>query len=484
MASIKHYDSVVVGSGQSGTPWATALAKAGKKTALIERAHVGGCCINEGCTPTKTLVASGRVAYLARRAADYGIHPSGGQDGKLRVDMQKVRQRKRDIVASWSGGSEARLPDAGVHLIKGEAAFQDAKTLQVKLESGATETVTADAIFINVGERPAKPKLEGVESAPADRIVDSTSVQELGEVPEHLIVLGGGYIGLEFGQLLRRLGAHVTIVQRGAQLLPREDPDVAASMLDILRDDGITVHLGTSAIRVSSSAAHPIELTVHDEAGAEQTVAGSHLLFAAGRAPNTDSLNLGAAGVETDPKGFVKVNAQLETSVPGIFALGDCTGPPAFTHVSYDDFRVLRANLLDAPPTRRGAPRANAARANDAPRHPLPYVVYTDPQLGHVGLHEAEARRARPHVKVASMPMGWVARAIETDETRGVMKASVDADTGEILGFTCLGLEGGEVMAVVQVAMMGGVTWPRLQDAVFAHPSLAESLNNLWGNLK
>ena len=343
--------------------------------------------------------------------------------------------------------------------------------------------VTADSIFINCGERPATPKLDGVESVPAERVLDSTSVQELGEVPEHLITLGGGYIGLEFGQLLRRLGAAVTIVQRGPQLVPREDKDVAESMLEILHEDGLTVHLGTSAVSVASSSAHPIELTVKHASGETETIAGSHLLVAAGRTPNTESLNLGAAGVETTPKGYVRISPQLETNVPGIYALGDVTGPPAFTHVSYDDFRVLRASLVDSKTT-SSAPRINAARAGDDPRNPLAYVMYTDPQLGHVGWHAAEARKRGRNVKEASMPMAWVARALETDESRGVMKATVDADSGEILGFTCLGLEGGELMAAVQVAMMGGLRWEQLQNAVFAHPSLAESLNNLWGTLK
>ena len=482
----KHYDCVVIGSGQSGSPLASAFAKAGKKTALVEREHVGGCCINEGCTPTKTMIASGRVAYLARRGPEYGVQ-STGEDGKLKVDMAKVRQRKRDIVDSFRGGSEKRLPGAGVELVKGEARFQDAKTIKVKLNDGSEDTLSAETLFINVGERPVKPKLDGLDSVPMDRVLDSTSVQELGEVPEHLVVLGGGYVGLEFGQLFRRLGAEVTVVQRGPQLLPREDPDVAESMLQILREDGLTIHLETSATSLSSSSSHPVELAVRPKAGGTgQTIHGSHILFAAGRVPNTDALDLAAAGIATDAKGYVKVSPQLQTSVPHVYALGDATGPPAFTHVSYDDFRVLNTNLLDqtSASAESSKPRANAARAGDDPRNPLAYVVYTDPQLGHVGWHEAEARKRRKNVRVASMPMAWVARALETDESRGMMKAMVDADTDEILGFTCLGLEGGEVMAVVQVAMMGGLPWPRLQDAVFAHPSLAESLNNLWGNLK
>ncbi|MCJ1430889.1 hypothetical protein MMC27_000239 [Xylographa pallens] len=391
--------------------------------------------------------------------------------------MKKVRQRKRDIVDSFRSGGETRTQSAGVDILMGEAHFIDSKKLSVKMNDDSIRAVTAEHIFINTGERPSIPQLAGLESIPAEHRLDSTTIQELDEVPLSLLVLGGGYIGLEFGQLFRRLGSQVTIVQRSSQLLPREDPDIAASMLDILREDGIKVHLSTTAVSISPPPAgsDAMRLVIRVPDGTEQTISGSHLLSAAGRTPNTDMLNLQAAGISIKPSAHVEVNERLETSVPGIWALGDVKGPPAFTHISYDDFRIIQRNVLE--------PHLPPLTTKD---RIVPYVCYTDPQMGHVGLHEYEARKQFPNRKIqtAKMPMAYVARALETDESRGLMKAVVDGETGEILGFTCLGLEGGELMSVVQMAMMGNVPWQRLRDAVWAHPSLAESLNNLWGFLE
>jgi pyruvate/2-oxoglutarate dehydrogenase complex dihydrolipoamide dehydrogenase (E3) component len=473
MTTPKKFDAIVVGSGQAGTPLAGALAKAGHKTALIEREHIGGCCVNVGCTPTKTLIASGRAAYLTKRGKDYGIHTPGGEDGKIAVDMAKVRQRKRDIVTSFRGGNESRTTAAGVEVMMGEASFTREKTLLIKLNDGSKATVSADLIFINTGDRPAVPKIPGIETVDVAHILDSTSIQELSELPGHLLVIGGGYVGLEFAQLFRRLGSEVTIIQRARQLLPREDAGVAECMLKILQEDGLTVYLNTSTTHVAQSKT--IDLTIRSKDGTEQSISGTHLLMAAGRVPNSDMLNLKAVGITTNAKGYIVTNEKLETSAPGVYALGDVKGPPAFTHISYDDFRIIRSNLID-----------KSATASTTTNRIVPYVVYTDPQLGHIGLHEAEARAAFPNRKiaVATMPMAYVARALETDESRGMMKAVVDKETGEILGFTCLGLEGGELMAVVQMAIMGKVRYQVLQDAVWAHPSLAESLNNLWGFLE
>lgn len=479
-----HFDAVVIGSGQGGTPLSVAFAEAKKKTALIESTHVGGCCVNEGCTPTKTMIASGRVAYLSRRGPNYGVHT--GKDNQnsandVLVDMKRVRQRKRDIVTSFQGGSKRRLEAAGVDVIMGSARFDGENTIKVQRSDGTETTLTADSIFICTGERPAPPKIDGFDAAsfPRDTILNSTSIQELDTVPSHLVVIGGGYIGLEFGQLFSRLGASVTILQRGKQLLPREDADIAEAMHRILVDDGINVYLETSptAIRATGNgdAAKAITVTLSGEGRPDLTA--SHVLFAAGRIPNTDSLNLELAGIKTTSRGHIVVDEQLRTSNPRVWALGDVKGPPAFTHVSYDDFRILRANLLE--PSNRPEPLTTATRV-------LPYVVYTDPQLGHVGLHlrEAQAKFPGRDIKVAKMPMEWVARALETEESRGLMKAVVDAESQEILGFTCLGLEGGEIMSVVQMAMIAGSKWPQLRDAVWAHPSLAESLNNIWGTLE
>ena len=459
----ERYDAIVIGAGQAGGPLATALAASGRRTALIEREHVGGTCINEGCTPTKTMVASARVAYLARRAADYGV-----RTGPVSVDLSVVRRRKRDIVESFRGGSERRIRETdGVDLLDGEASFSGAHTVTVRLAGGEARTLTAEMIVINAGARPAIPDLPGIDAVP---VLDSTTIMELDSVPEHLIVLGGGYVGLEFGQMFRRFGSRVTIVQRGSQLLAREDADVAEAVAAILREDGIEVLLDTEAVRVDRVADGAIDLAVRTPTG-ERILHGSHLLAAAGRVPNTDTLNLPAVGVETDRRGFIGVDDRLATNVPGIYAVGDIVGGPAFTHISYDDFRILRTNLSD------GGAATTSGRL-------VPYTVYIDPQLGRVGLGEEEARRQGRAIRVARMPMSSVARALEVDETRGLMKAVIDADTGQILGFACLGIEGGEIMSMVQLAMQGRLPYTTLRDAIFAHPTLAESLNNLFSSVE
>ncbi len=458
-----HYDAIVIGSGQAGGPLSTALAQAGKKTAIIERIHVGGTCINEGCTPTKTMVASARVAYLARRAADYGVHT-----GPISIDMTVVRKRKRDIVDSFRNGSQRRIEGTeGVDLLMGEAHFIGPKTLEVRLISGEIRQLTAETIFINAGARPSKPALRGLDTVPT---LDSTSIMELDTVPEHLLVLGGGYVGLEFGQMFRRFGSQVTIIQRGSRLLTREDDDVADQVASILREDGLEILLETTPLHVEQASDDKIQLTVKTSTG-ERTLTGSHLLIAAGRTPNTDWLNLLVTGIMTDKRGFIQVNDKLETNIPGVYALGDIKGGPAFTHISYDDFRIIRTNLLG---------NDNATISGRL----VPYTVFIDPQLGRIGLSEAEARAKGYHIKVAKMPMNYVARALEVDESRGFMKAIVDANTSQILGCAVLGIEGGEIMAMLQIAIMGKLPYTVLQNAVFAHPTLAESLNNLFGFLE
>jgi pyruvate/2-oxoglutarate dehydrogenase complex dihydrolipoamide dehydrogenase (E3) component len=353
--------------------------------------------------------------------------------------------------------------------------------VKVKFSDGSEKIVEGENIFINTGERPVPPKLEGIETVDPKRVLDSTSIQELEEVPRHLVVVGGGYVGVEFAQLMGRLGSQVTILQRGNQLLPREDPEVAEVLFDILKEDGINIYLEstTSSIGPTSDSGFSLKIQSKSSSGAseEHELTGSHILFAAGRVPNTDSLDLPAAGITSNSRSYINASEFLETSAPNIYVLGDVKGPPAFTHISYDDYRILEYNLITN--TQALSKRSTKDRF-------VPYVVYTDPQLGHVGLHETEAREKFPERKImtAKMPMSYVARALETDESRGMMKAVVDGDTKQILGFTCLGIEGGEVMSVVQMAMMGGVGYDVLQSAIWAHPSLTESLNNLWGFLE
>jgi pyruvate/2-oxoglutarate dehydrogenase complex dihydrolipoamide dehydrogenase (E3) component len=460
--AVEQYDCLVIGSGQGGGPLATALANAGHRTALIEREHIGGTCINEGCTPTKTMVASARVAYLARRAADYGVNT-----GPVAVDMVKVRQRKREIVDSFRSSSERRLQGvANLDVLFGEASFTGPKTMHVRLNDGSERDLAAERIFLNTGERPRIPAIDGLDPK---RTLNSTTIMELDSVPEHLIILGGGYVSLEFGQMFRRFGARVTIIQRGGRLLAREDADVADEVAKVLREEGVDVLLETSPTRVAANGAG-FDVSVNTPTG-ERIISGSHLLAAAGRSPNSEALNLELAGVRTQKGGYIAVNERLETSAPGVWALGDVKGGPAFTHISYDDYRILRDNLLE------GGTRTTNDR-------PVPYTVFIDPQLGRVGMSEEEARASGKNIKVAKMPMSYVARADEVDETRGFMKAVVDADGGQILGCAILGIEGGELMAMIEIAMLGKVPYTTLREAVFAHPTLSESLNNLFSNFE
>ena len=454
----EQYDAIVIGSGQGGKPLSVDLARAGWKTALIERGHIGGTCINTGCTPTKTMVASARLAYLSRRSADYGVHT-----GPVTVNLAEVRQRKQQIVESFRNGSLSSVEKtAGLDLLRGEASFTGSNAVEVRLNEGGTRLLTAGKIFINTGGRPSQPPIPGLD---AISFLDSTSIMELDVLPEHLLVLGGGYIGLEFGQMFRRFGSRVTVIQRGNSLLNREDTDVADAVARIVEEDGVTVLLKTDALRVEQAAGR-LNLIVRTSEG-EKTLTGSHLLVAAGRAPNTEQLNLSAAGVKTDSHGFIQVNDRLETSTPGVYALGDVKGGPAFTHISYDDFRIIRTNLLE---------RGDATTGNRL----VPYTVFIDPQLGRVGLSETEARAQSRNIRVATLPMTHVARAIEVGETRGFIKAVVDADTNQILGCAVLGIEGGELMSMLEIAIMGQLPYTALKDAIFAHPTLAESLNNLF----
>ncbi|GHO79656.1 mercuric reductase [Ktedonobacter sp. SOSP1-85] len=456
------YDAIVIGTSRGGRLLPITLAKAGRKVALIERDHIGGVCVNVGCTPTKTMVASARVAYLARRGSEYGVHT-----GPISVDLQDVLQRKQGIVEGARKGHQNLLTAAqGLDLLRGEAHFTAPKTLEVSLQDGETREITAPLIVIDTGDRPAPPTIEGVESIP---VLNSTTLMELDTLPEHLLILGGGYIGLEFGQMFRRFGSQVTIIQRRPRLLMSEDEDVSDEITKMFREEGITVLAGTTPQQVEPLSDGRLQLTVRTPQG-EQQLTGSHLLAAAGRIPNTEALTPEAAGIHLNQEGYIQVNERLETNVPGVYAMGDVRGGPAFTHASYDDFRILRTNLLEH----------GSASTRD---RLVPYTIFIDPQLGRVGMTENEARKQGRNIRVAKLPMTAVPRALETGETRGFMKVIVDAETQHILGCAILSIEGGEIMTIIQVAMMGKLPYTALKEGIFTHPLLAEGLNLLFMTL-
>ena len=462
LSTATHYDVIVIGTSQGGRFLPIAFARAGRKVALIERDHMGGVCVNVGCTPTKTMVASARVVYLARKGAEYGVHT-----GPISVELQAVRKRKQGMVEGARRGYESPLTSVqGLDLLRGEAHFIAPKTLKVSLENGETREITAPLIFINTGARPEQLAIKGVESL---SVLDSTTIMELDTLPEHLLIIGGGYIALEFGQMFRRFGSQVTIIQRHPRLLMNEDDDVSDEITKIFREDGITVLTGTTPQQVEPQKAGGIQLTLRTPQS-ERQLSGSHLLAAIGRIPNTEDLTPEAAGIQLDEEGYIQVNGQLETNVPGIYALGDVKGGPAFTHVSYDDFRILRTNLLE---------RGSASTQDRL----VPHTIFIDPQLGRVGLSENEARKQGRNIRVAKLPMSAVIRALETGETRGFMKAIVDAETHRILGCAILGVEGGEIMTIIQVAMMGKLPYTALKEGMFTHPTLAEGLNMLFMTL-
>ena len=454
----QQYDAIVIGTSQGGRFLPIELARAGRKVALIERDQLGGVCVNTGCTPTKTMVASARLAYQARRAAEYGVRL-----GPISVDLEAVRERKRAMVAGARENYASRLAQNGLDLIQGEARFTGPQTVEIALTDGGMRQISAPTVIINAGTRPKPLEITGAADVP---VLNSTSIMELDELPEHLIILGGGYIGLEFGQMFRRFGSEVTIVQTAPRLMMIEDEDVSDEVAAVLRDDGITILTSSTPVRGERADGGHLRLTVRTEDG-ERQLEGSHLLSAIGRIPNTESLNLEKAGIRLDGNGFIEVDEYLETSVPGVYATGDVKGGPAFTHLSYDDYRILRANLI------------KHEKASIRGRI-VPYTMFIDPQLGRVGITEREASAQGRAIRVAKLPMGAVVRAIETGETRGFMKVIVDAASGQILGCAVLGSEGGEIMTIIQVAMLGKLSYTDMADAIFTHPLFAEGLNTLF----
>ena len=458
---MKTFDAIIIGSGQGGTPLAKKLAEAGYKTALIERRWVGGTCVNDGCTPTKAMIASAKMVQSLNQSGELGVTVSQSQ-----VNIQAIIERQQKIVESFRNGSEKKLvSEKNLDLIYGEASFSGPKKLTIQMNDGTVQEATAEQIFIDTGTRPNIPEIEGLETVP---YLTSTSILNLRELPEHLLIMGSGYVGLEFGQMYGRFGSKVTILERSERILKKEDEDIAAEITNILREEKLEIKLKSKVIKFNKTN-KGIEAVVAEN-GVEQIIHCSHVLIAAGRTPNTETLNLSAAGIATNEKGFIIVNSRLETSVKGIYALGEVTGEPAFTHISYNDYLIIFNNIVNGK---------NQTTENRF----VPYCMFIDPQLGRVGITEQEARTKRMNFKVAKLPMAHVARAIETSQTSGVIKAIVDAETKKILGVAVLGAEGGEIMSVLQMAMMGNIGYETVRDAIFAHPTYAESLNNLFMTL-
>ncbi len=453
----EQFDCLIIGGGQ-GASLAAQLAKAGRKTAVIERADFGGTCVNRGCTPSKTLIASARVAQYARTSQSWGV-----RTGEVSVDMQAVISRKRAVVDDFRSSVEGALRIPNLSALHGEASFTAPRTVQV-LAGGQARLFKAPTVVIATGSSPAPPKIEGLDSV---SWLDSTSIMELSEVPEHLLILGGGTIAVEFAQVFRRFGARVSIIERGARLLSREDEDVAHAVQDILAEDGIQISCG-SQVRKISGAGGQVTLQVLDgEGGAAREVSGSHLLVATGRQPNTESLNLEAAQVERDEHGFVRVDEFLSTNQEGVFALGDVAGSAPFTHIAFDDGRILADRLLK---NKRRSTKERIAT----------WTMFLDPQLGRTGLSEAEASSKGLQFEVARIEMKDVARPLEVNEPRGFWKVLVERGSGQILGGSFLSIEGGEMSALCLVAMTGKVPYQTLRDLPISHPTLAESWNNLF----
>jgi len=460
MTTHENVDALILGSGEGGKFLAWHLGKAGQRTVVVERRWIGGSCPNINCLPTKNEIWSAKVAELVRHAASFGISA-----GPPTVDMARVRQRKREMVEGLVAMHLDYYKASGAELILGEGRFVAPRTLEVRLRNGGTRVLSGECVFLNLGTHATIPPIPGLREAEPLTHIEAL---ELDRLPEHLVVLGGGYVGLEMAQACRRFGSRVTIVEQGAQLLGREDADVADAVREMLEDEGIEVLLSAGVVRVDGRSGGHVRLAVQTESG-ERRLEGSDILVAAGRTPNTAGIGLEATGVELDPRGYIQVNDRLETTAPRVWAIGECAGSPQFTHVSFDDFRVIRDNLA-------GGHRSTRDRL-------VPFCMFTDPPLARVGLSEGEARRRGVATRAVSLPMRAVLRTRTLSETRGFMKALIEARGDRIVGFTMLGPEAGEVAAVVQTAMLGQLPYTTLRDAILTHPTMAEGLVSLFSNV-
>ena len=460
MPEVESYDVLVIGSGEAGKYLAWTMAKAGHRTAVVERRYVGGSCPNIACLPSKNVIHSAKVASLAARAAEFGV-----EVGPVATDMKAVQLRKRKMVEDLIKVHSDRYAASGAELIMGEARFVSPKTVSISLDGHGTRVVAGERVFLNVGTRAALPAVPGLAEA---KPLTHVEALDLDRLPEHLIVLGGGYVGLELAQAIRRLGSRVTVVERGPRVARREDPDVSAALLELFHDEGIDVLLGAEVRRVEGRSGGEIRVSVEDADGG-RVIEGSDFLVAAGRTPNTQGMGLELAGVELGGRGYVRVNERLETTAPDTWAMGDCAGSPQFTHVAYDDFRVVRDNL-------NGGNRTTENRL-------VPFCMFTDPELARVGLNEAEAKGGGVDYRLVRLPMAAVLRTRTISEPRGFIKMLLDAGGDRILGITVLGAEASELMAVVQTAMLGGLPLAVLRDAIFTHPTAAEGLTVLLADV-
>ena len=456
MSQSERIEILVLGSGAGGKLLAWHMARSGRRTAVVERRWIGGSCPNVNCLPSKNEIQSAKVASLVRHGAEYGA-----KTGRVEIDMATVRDRKRNMVDQQIAAHLHNYKASGAELIMGSGRFVAPKTLEVQLNDGGMRLLVGDRVFINVGTHAAIPGVPGLEAA---RPLTNIEALELDYLPPHLIVLGGGYVGLELAQAYRRFGSRVTVIEHGPQLMSREDPDVSKALQHILTDEGIQFLVGAEIMRVEGRSGREVALVARTSSG-EQKIEGSDILVAAGRIPNTAGIGLDKAGVELDAHGFVRVNERLQTSAPDVWAIGEGAGSPQFTHVSEDDFRIIRDNLA-------GGARSTRDRL-------VPYCMFTDPQLARVGLSEADAQRQGIDVRVARLPMSNVLRAQTTGETQGFMKALIGARHDRILGFTMIGPEAGEVVATVQAVMLAELPYSTLRDAVLAHPTMAEGLGPL-----
>ena len=460
MQDVERYEILVLGSGEAGKYLAWTMAKAGHRTAMVERKYLGGSCPNVACLPSKNLIYSAKVASLARRGAEFGL-----EIDSLSVNMAGVQRRKRVMVEGLHQMHVDREAASGGELIMGNARFVAPRTVEVTLNDGGTRTIFADRVILALGSRATMPNIPGLSAAQPMTHVEAL---ELDRVPEHLIVMGGGYVGLELAQAMRRFGSQVTVIEAGPQLASREDPDVCAALLELFRDEGIDVSLGTHVFRVEGRSGRKIRIHAKDQDG-ERILEGTDLLVATGRTANTDGIGLEQTGVELNEHGYIKVNERLQTTAAHIWAMGDCAGSPQFTHVAFDDFRVVYDNL-------NGGNRTTKNRL-------VPFCMFTDPELARVGRNESEARRDGIEYRVAKMRTADVLRTRTVSEPRGFLKMLIGANSDEILGFTAFGFEASEPMAVVQTAMIGRMPYTMLRDAIFTHPTMSEGLIALMASI-